>query len=180
MNLIPKPLNFWRFVLLLIGGFTAHAHDPGLSSATITVRDRRIDVLLGFAQRDVESLLGTYGGQVEIQSPEGFAAIQSRLESLAAQETSIRLENTIAVLKQTVAKWRDSQNIEILLSFERRNGSRLSLVSKLIERLPFGHREFVSVETAAGVTLGESILSKDANSFQNRLADHSELDRLSQ
>jgi len=166
MKLIPRRLIFWSFIFLLISALTVQAHDPGLSSATITVGDRRIDLLLGFAQRDVESLVATFGGQTEIQSREGYGAIRSQLESLAARETSLHLDDTLAAPNQTVVKRKDKQNIEILLSFSRTNGSRLTLVSKLIERLPFGHREFVSVKTEGGVTLGEAILSRNANSFQ--------------
>jgi hydrogenase/urease accessory protein HupE len=166
MKLIPRRLVFWSFIFLLISALTAQAHDPGLSSATITVGNRRIDLLLGFAQRDVESVLATFGGQSEIQSREGFGAVRSQLESLAARETSLHLEDAPAVPNQTVAKRKDRQNIEILLSFSRTSGSRLVLVSKLIERLPFGHREFVSIKTDNGVTLGEAILSRNANSFQ--------------
>ena len=166
MKLIPRRLDLWSLIFLLISALTAHAHDPGLSSASITLGDRRIDLLFGFAQRDVESLLGTFGGQTEIQSEEGFGAIRSQLESLAARETSLHLDDALAVPDRTVARRKDRQNIEILLSFSRTNGSRLSFVSGLIERMPFAHREFVSVKTDDGVTLGETILSRNANSFQ--------------
>jgi hydrogenase/urease accessory protein HupE len=166
MKLASQRCGFWCCTLLLIGAVTAHAHDPGLSTATITVGDHRIDLVLGFAEKDVESLLASCGDPVEIRNPEGFAAIRSELESLAARETNLRLGDRIAVPQQTATKLRDSQNIEILLRFERTNGSRLSLVSKFIARLPFGHREFVSVQTAGGGIVGEGMLSSDANTFQ--------------
>jgi hydrogenase/urease accessory protein HupE len=166
MKLASQRCGFWCCALLLIGALTALAHDPGLSTATITVGDHRIDLVLGFAEKDVESLLASCGDPVEIRNPEGFAAIRSELESLAARETNLRLGDRIAVPQQTATKLRDSQNIEILLRFERTNGSRLSLVSKFIARLPFGHREFVSVQTAGGGIVGEGMLSSDANTFQ--------------
>jgi hydrogenase/urease accessory protein HupE len=166
MKLVSQRFDFWCCTLLLIGALTAHAHDPGLSTATITVGDHRIDLVLGFAERDVESLLASGGDPVEIRNPEGFAAIRSQLESLAERETNLRLGDRIAVSQQTAAKRRNSQNIEILLRFERTNGSQLSLVSNFIAKLPFGHREFVSVQTAGGAILGEGMLSSNANAFQ--------------
>ena len=166
MKLVSQRRGFWCFTLLLIAALTAHAHDPGLSTATITVEDHRIDLVLGLAEKDVESLLASCGDPVEIRNPESFAAIRSQLESLAAKETNLQLGDRITVPEQTAAKLRDSQNIEILLRFKTTNGSRLSLVSKFIARLPFGHREFVSVQTAGGAILGEGMLSSNANAFQ--------------
>jgi hydrogenase/urease accessory protein HupE len=154
------------FVLFIICAFAAQAHDPGLSTTTIIVGDRQIDLLLGFAQKDVESLLIACENRVDIQSAEGFDAIRRKVESLATRETNLFLGDTVAVPNQAIAKRKDSQNIEILLRFERTNASRLRLVSKLVERLPFGHREFVSVQTLSGATLGEAMLSGKANSFQ--------------
>jgi hydrogenase/urease accessory protein HupE len=166
MKLVSQRRGFCCFTLLLIGALTAHAHDPGLSTATITVGNHRIDLVLGFAEKDVESLLASFGDQLEIRNQEAFAAIRSQLESLTARETNLRLGDSITVPQQAAAKLRDNQNIEILLRFERTNESRLSLVSNFIARLPFGHREFVSVQTAGGAILGEGMLSSNANGFQ--------------
>jgi hydrogenase/urease accessory protein HupE len=153
-------------ILFSIGVLTAQAHDPGLSTATIAVADRQFDVLIGFAQKDAESLLSADGTQVDIQSREGFAEARSRLESLALREVELFLGETRSTPLQATAKRKDSQNIEILLRFQRENGLRLRLVSKLFERLPFGHRQFISAQTASGTNLGEAMLSRQANSFQ--------------
>lgn len=153
-------------ILFITWALSAQAHDPGLSTATIMVGDRQIDVLLGFAQRDVESLLAACGNQAEIQTAEGFVAIQPQLESLAIREVRVLLQDTAAVPNQATAKRKDSQNIEILLRFERTNALRLRLISKLVDRLPFGHREFVSVQTTSGASLGEAMLSGKSDSFQ--------------
>jgi hydrogenase/urease accessory protein HupE len=77
----------------------------------------------------------------------------------------LRLDDATVVPDQAVAKLKDSQNIEVLLSFRRTGATRLNLVSKLFDRLPFGHREFVSV-LANGTTLTEAMLSAKENSFQ--------------
>jgi hypothetical protein len=122
MKLVSQRRGFWCFTLILMGALTAHAHDPGLSTATITVADHRIDLVLGLAEKDVESLLGSCGDPVEIRNPEAFAAIRSQLESLAAKETNLQLGDRITVPEQTAAKLRDGQNIEILLRFETTNG----------------------------------------------------------
>jgi hydrogenase/urease accessory protein HupE len=147
------------FILFSTGVFTARAHDPGLSTATITVADRQIDLLIGFAQKDVESLLSASGKQVDIQCGEGFAEARSQLERLATDEVELCLGDTRSEPWQASATRKDNQNIEILLRFERAGAQRLRLVSKLAERLPFGHRQFVSVKTSGGGRIGEAMLS---------------------
>jgi hydrogenase/urease accessory protein HupE len=146
--------------------FSAQAHDPGLSTATVTVADRQIDLLIGFARKDVESLLSASGRQVDVQSGKGFAEACSQLESLAVGEVELSLGDARSTPLQATARRKDDQNIEILLHFERANAQRLRLVSKLIERLPFGHREFVSVETPGGDRIGEAMLSSRTSSLQ--------------
>src|ERR1700737_1281415 len=42
---------------LVILAFNAEAHDPGLSSANVTIGDQQIDVLLGFAEKDAASMV---------------------------------------------------------------------------------------------------------------------------
>ncbi len=154
------------FILLLISVFTAQAHDPGLSTATITVGDHQIEVLLGFAEKDVESLLTVDGKPPYIRNSGKFETIRSELESLATQDINLLLEEVTAAPNQATAKRKDNQNIEILLRFERTHAARLRLVSKLFERLPFGHRQFASAQTTSGVNLGEAMLSSSENSWQ--------------
>jgi hydrogenase/urease accessory protein HupE len=153
-------------ILLVICVFSAQAHDPGLSTATVTVGDRQIDVLLGFADRDVESLLTTSGNGPDLRETERFEGIRRQLESLAAREVSLSLDELRAIPDQPIAKRKDGRNIDILLRFERTNATRARLASKLFERLPSGHREFVTVRTTSGTSLGEAMLSAKENSVQ--------------
>jgi len=142
--------------------FHAQAHDPGLSSAQVTVGNQQIDVLLGFAQRDVESVLAAGTDSADTNTTKG--AIQ--LESVATNEFSLFWGKQRAIPSQSTARRKDAQNIEISLRFQRPNSGQLRLVSSLFERLPLGHREFLSVQTASGAILGEAMLSAEENSLQ--------------
>ena len=154
------------WLLFTICTLTAEAHNPGLSTAVITVGDHRIDVLLGYAQEDAKFLLHACGDQAETSSEEGFYAIDSKLESRAAREVNLFLDGVQVTPSQSTAKRKDSQNIEILLRFQGTETAQLRLISKLFDRLPLGHREFVSARTGAGTLLGEAILSGEKNAFQ--------------
>jgi hydrogenase/urease accessory protein HupE len=92
--------------------------------------------------------------------------IKSRLEALVARAVELRLDEAVAAPEQAIATPKDNQNIDILLSFRRTGAVRLRLVSALFERLPFGHREYVSVQLSDGTTLGEAMLSRKDNSVQ--------------
>lgn len=152
--------------LFLFSAFNSEAHDPGLSSAQVTIRDEQIDVLLGFAQKDIESMLAANTNQPDTKKPEGFAAVQAELESIAANGFSLYWGRQRAIPNQTIARRKDAQNAEISLRFRRPNAAQIRLVSTLIESLPLGHREYLSVETASGANLGEAMLSARDDSLQ--------------
>ena len=121
-------------------------------------------MLLGFAQRDVESVLAAGKDSADTNPSKGFAAIQ--LESVATKEFSLFWGKQRAIPSQSTARRKDTQNIEISLRFQRPNSGQIRLVSSLFERLPLGHREFLSVQTTNGAILGEAMLSAEENSLQ--------------
>src|SRR6516164_5763362 len=133
---------FFRLLvsLFLLGSLTFQvwAHDPGLSSAKVTVGDEQIDVLLGFAQKDAESLRAARVNQPAADKPQGFA-LEPELESVAANEFSLYWREQRLIPNQTTARRKDAQNIEISLRFERPSAAQIRLVSTLVKRLPPGH-----------------------------------------
>ena len=144
-----------RLSLVLVfccAGFSipAWAHDPGLSSATITVAAREITAVAVFNARDLATLT------------EGAS---SNYSTIAADVLSIRIAGK--PLSATVGKIGKDQNenITFRLSFARIGVESLEIGSGIIDRLPFGHREFVSVRTEAGVSLGDRLLSAHDNRF---------------
>jgi hydrogenase/urease accessory protein HupE len=145
---------------------SARAHDPGLSTATITVGDQQIDVLLGFNQKDAEALLGS---QTLHSSVEDIEAIDEPLATIATKEMKMYLDGRLTVPSQAIGRHFGNQNVEVLLRFERRNATNLRAISTLIGKLPFGHREFLSIRTDRGATLGEAMLSAQADMFQIEL-----------
>src|SRR6478609_2468545 len=129
---------YFRFFINLVFFISltlqARAHDPGLSSARVTVGSQQIDVLLGFAQRDIESILGTDPNSVDIGTAKNFAAVRSKLESVVTNKFSLYWGKQRAIPGQTTAQRKDAQNIEISLHFQRPDSGRLRLVASLFER----------------------------------------------
>jgi len=156
-------VGFFLFIFLTI---RAHAHDPGLSSANLTVGNEQLDVLLGFAQKDAESMVAAGTNAADADTLKDFAAIQPELESVATNEFRLYCGKQRAIPNQATARRKDAQNIEILLRFQRPNSGQVRLVSALFERLPLGHRQFLSVQTTMRADLGQAMLSAKENSFQ--------------
>src|ERR1700757_564737 len=163
MKLIAYRVNF---VLLLFLTLPAEAHDPGLSTATVTVEDRQIEVLLGFAKQDAVFTLPANANSTDTGTPEGWQAVRSGLESITASGFNLYLGDEHLAPIQTTAQLKDSKNIEILLRFKRTNATQLRLLSAFLERLPLGHREYLSIQTSTGASLAEAMLSAKKNSFQ--------------
>ena len=156
-------------LLFILLTFQARAHDPGLSTATVTVQNEQIAVLLGFAQKDVESMLAGVPNVADTAVAKGFAAIQTELGSVAANEFSLYWGSQRATPREITARRKDTQNIEVSLLFQRRNSGEVRVVSTLFERLPLGHRQFLSIQTTSGANLGQVLLSAKENSLDIEL-----------
>jgi hydrogenase/urease accessory protein HupE len=144
---------------------TAQAHDPGLSTATVTVGAQKINVVLGFALQDAAFILPENRRPADAGRRDDFQAMRPELESVIASSFNLYLGEQLAVPVQITAQAKDSNNVEILLEFTRSKASQLRLLSAFLERLPFGHREFLSVQAENGATLAEAMLSAKKSAF---------------
>jgi hydrogenase/urease accessory protein HupE len=153
--------------LLMSLSLPAWAHDPGLSTATVTVKARQIDIRLGFARKDAEVMSAVSAGELEIRQADNFEAIKPALESVAVKGIDLYFDGERASPIQSTAQRVDDQNIDVLLRFQRPATSlQVEVVSRLLESLPFGHRQFLSVRSDAGSSLGEAMLSAKNCSYQ--------------
>ena len=164
-NLFRREIAYPVLLLSFLMGFaiSAQGHDPGLSSLTAVVMDRQIDLVLGLAVRDAE----TVAAEISNGNPtsQDFAAIKPVLESLVSRSIKVYFGNELAEVRQAVAQQVDGQNIEVKIKYARGTASRLHLVSGVIAELPFGHRQFLTVRTETGTVLAQSMLSAQDNSF---------------
>jgi hypothetical protein len=124
------------------------------------------EVLLGFARQDAPFILSANANSADIGTPEGFQPMRPELESVTASGFNLYLGEQRVVPAQTTAQLKDSKNVEILLRFRRTNATQLRLLPTFLERFPLGHREFLSVQTESGASLGEAMLSAKKNAFQ--------------
>ena len=142
------------------------AHDPGLSSLVVGVRNGGLHAQFTFARGDAEMLLpaGPYsdgtGARAELTPArfrtDGFATnalrVMERGALLASSKTEVFLDAGGA----------------LNVSLEYLGGGFVgesNLRSLVLERLPRGHRQYVAVRDASGKLLSERVLDRAAPDF---------------
>ena len=119
-----------------------YAHDPGLSSADVRLSDNEIDVLITFNRSDFEPLLAAVNG-------------------IAPGALGIRIDGHPLAAEFEHADLKDG--VKLHLRYHSRPGARLELGSLLFDKLPPGHRQFLTVRDAGDRTLLERMLSAREN-----------------
>lgn len=147
-----RPLFLVALTLFASAAFV-FAHDPGLSSATITLGPGAIEARVTLNQRDLEAT-GENNGEA------------------AKDLLRLKADGTVIHLTSQKVQIDSAQNAEFDLSFTPVGAAaRLHIQSGIIDRLPFGHRQLISVQTTAGRDLGEHLLSAKENALDVDLAN---------
>lgn len=129
---------------LALWPLAAAAHDPGLSSATVDFDSREILVQMAFA-------------------PAELRALQSPYPDLAARSAELRATQTAIQPTSVEVREVGTDNVEFTLRFPRPAGSAV-LHSPLLARLPFGHRQALTLRDPAGATVLTELLSAERDS----------------
>lgn len=157
-------------VVLLCTGATlqsADAHDPGMSSATVTVGIERASAVVVFAASDLISL-GEFdrNGDGRLNSEE-IAQAKSELEAVAGDALALRMDGIRAaasVVAITVVE--AGEEIVMRIDFALPNAvpaepsGIIEIRSPLAERLPYGHRVFVRLLNEDGTVLHTQLLDR--------------------
>ncbi len=132
-------LNYFPRVAMLVLLFSGVvlAHDPGLSAAEVRIFPDRIVAEVSFASVDVNS------NTVE------------HLIELKADEQILKLRNFTV---QTP----DANSVHFILEFPNSSTAELHLSAVALERLPRGHKQFLSVRDSDGKLLAERMLSAES------------------
>ena len=144
---------FTRTILLalLLSGIAVckvSAHDPGLSSAIVTVSDRDIQAAITFNHGDLEAV------------PD-FSRAQPK--QIADRLLRVRIGDVMLPIASAESESAAPNNAIFKMRWTRSGSGMLRISSGLIDQLPFGHRQLVSVRAADGASLGERLLSAREN-----------------
>lgn len=155
-------------VYLIVAVAVAFAHDPGLSAAVLKLDGNRVEARLTYARADIELLVPIDADRDGVVSASEFAQAKSQLESLAAEAIFVSANGqTVSAIPVSFngVELDDSNGVHFNFSFAKPQGEAFTLQSKLIERLPRGHRQYV--ELIGGEKLiGSKMLTTELTSYQ--------------
>lgn len=143
------------------------AHDPGLSVAKLRIEDGTLWADLTFALADIQTLqfLDVNGdGRVTVAE---FQGAHPSLDRLARDSLRVRIDGRSMTVNRAEIRFDTSQAVHFRVVYSLSpHGGILSVNSVLVNRLAFGHRQYVSVRDRYGTLLGERILAADRDVLQ--------------
>ena len=166
-NIRPPLRALWLAGVLALAPF-AHAHDPGLSTATLRIERDKVAAVLVLSPADAGTILnldkiraGWKPGQelefVATAVPAGLPGpMQMQINGQPVTATDLRCTFDTA------------NNLTVLFSFPRPAAGKMVVRSTWLPLLPAGHRQYFTIQNAARETLAEHLFSarEDTASFE--------------
>jgi hydrogenase/urease accessory protein HupE len=150
------PLRF--LTLALIIAVPLRAHDPGLSTTQVELRPDGIVVTVGFAPNDLRGLLPETGAvRPSNWSQSDFAEAKPSLGLLGYSLFEVRDATGALPWVHESVSLAAGNSVLFRLEARRRPVGRTAFKSLVMDRLPPGHREYLSVADEKGILLVEKL-----------------------
>lgn len=154
---------FAKILLLLLAwaGFVSRAlaHDPGLSTAAITLHTNHIEAVLGFAVMDASEIVELDKNHDGRFSKEELADGAARFKAAANSALEIALNGQMATMTSARCEFDENFNATVSLDFTAGAFTNLVIRSRWLALLQPGHRQLLTLRTASGQVLAERLLS---------------------
>ncbi len=147
------------------------AHAPGLSSADLVLTEKGVDATITFALQDIEAFAPMDSdGDAEISSSELDDA-KPKIAALIAKELQLTLNETIVKPVNLGTVSFDNQNNACAEFHYEPAATHLQMTTLLLNKLPEGHKQFVTIKDITGKNLSEKMLTQQDNVIELNLAD---------
>jgi len=172
VNLISRfgPAICLLLVLLILATASAFAHDPGLSAVRLKIDANKIAARLTFARPDIAIIAPMDADRDGRVTRSEFDAARPRLESLARESLAVRVDGSELSPAAVTVHLDEGDAIHFDLEFPAARGAKLVLRSLLIDKLPRGHRQFLSLLDERENSRAQRMLDAANNSFECDLA----------
>ena len=167
---LSQPLRLVAF--LLIAGNPAQAHDPGLSIATACRTGTTLSIYLAMARGDAERLVRLHPNHEGVVSEAQFQAAFLELQTVARQAFRVTASEHALVPGTPTVQLDQRNGVQFQIPFQGVATGTLAIRAHLLDRLPRGHRQFLSVRDPGHVAIGEQMLDAGHATFTVQLADH--------
>ena len=158
------------FALLFFSACSGHTHDPGLSTLKLQRNGQQLHATLIFAAKDIDAVISVDQNSDGTFSAEESAAAQEILKKLAGNLLEVSLDNNLLPALETKCVQDTNNNFRFEMTFTPSPGTFLKAVSKWVEVLPPGHRQFVSFQEGNGPAITEDLLDAANNIFTTDLS----------
>ena len=148
--------------LLRSATIPAHAHDVGLSSATVQLRTNRLEMLLTFAVRETEEVVSLDVNQDGNVSPDEFVLGRDKLAAAIATNCPVRFDGVLVQPTEVRCDLDTLNNVELFLSCPNPQFKKLEMDFLIIRQLTPGHRMFLTFQNPEGETIAERLLSQSS------------------
>jgi hypothetical protein len=133
-------------LLLTVLTVRVSAHDPGLSSLDVSLHTATIVARLSVSPSDAE--------------------LAGSLDDFARETIEVQIDGQALVASSARVEGDGDATVVVELTYARPIGSRVTVRSRVAERLADGHRELVTVRDSTGSVLVERMIGgKDSTSF---------------
>lgn len=159
--------------LLFLMGYTqlSFAHAPGLSSADVVLTKTGVDAKITFALQDIEAFAPMDSdGDADVSMAERDGA-KTKIATLIGKEIQLTLnQQVVQPLNAGEVTFDDQNNAHVALHYEP-GPLHLKLSVLFLNKLPIGHKQYVTVKDAAGRSYGEKMLTQQDNTIELDLSD---------
>jgi hydrogenase/urease accessory protein HupE len=151
--------------MMLIGGTAALAHDPGLSVVTAHLAEGTLAVHLAMARSDLERLVPMDADRDGNITEAEFQAALPNLKRKAQESFAVNCAGRpVGIGKISITRDnRDGINADLI--FPGATEGQLTIGCALLDELPRGHRQFLSLRDGKDNVLREQMLDASNNSF---------------
>jgi hydrogenase/urease accessory protein HupE len=163
-------IRLFGLALALTG--TMCAHDPGLGTAQLELRNEGLVATLGYAPGDLRPLLPPSDKKSAANLSESdFKEMSPVLHRLAAHLIEIKDSAGIIPWTGDSVSLASANSIMFRLTTSRRPKGLLELRSLVLDRLPPGHRDYVSITDEKGTLLFEKLIGAHDGPVSVNLGD---------
>jgi len=155
----------WGILLL---GIPLQAHDPGLSTTQLTVGTAGLTVTIGYSPADLRPLLGAKAKNASDWNAADFSAMEPQLRLLAPQFWKIASKGALLAPHAVREELTASNTVSFELHFSLPATGLVTIESGVMDRLPPGHRDFLSAANEKGAVLLERLVDADSGKIPVR------------
>jgi hydrogenase/urease accessory protein HupE len=155
------------FFLFFLAG-VAQAHDPGLSAINLSLGSSRAAAHFSIARIDVENALRLKRSYNGLTITDDTVEQQTRMEAFGKNAIELTIDDQPLTTRSLEIQAEESGALVFEIIYDSHPGSRLKIISRTLNLLQRGHRQYLSVVDEQGNKLSEKVL--DAADCQLEIA----------